>query len=221
MLSVKSFETTRLQNKTLCRFFEQIEELIKQIYGTETCPIAIEFLEASQAYELAFKGCGETQASALQNADDQVDEIWGAMNDQIRASLRHPNPQKRAAAAAVFMVFGEFSNPTRLNYDEEYTLIREQIDALRKLPPHTLEQAYIHEHVDALEACYNHFVSLLTSIKSDSSAKKSCKREREAARDAFRAFSETINVMNRIGTDERIIRLTNGLNEIIDKMTSK
>ena len=218
---IKAVDLTQLKNQRASQFFGEAEALIKSVYGTETCGEAVDFLEASQSFELALKGCSVDEAALLQEADDAADESWGALEMQIRASLRHPNPERRAAAASVYMIFAEFDNPTRLNYDEEYALIRTQLDALGKLSAETLKLALIDEHVTALEACYGKFVGVLSSAKDGSKRPSLCKKMREKAREAFEQFAETLNVMVRISKDERYVRLVDGINEIIDKLDAR
>lgn len=216
MLSVKTYEMDRLRNTTVHKFFSRVEELIKSIYGTETCDLAVNFLEASQAFELALKGCDETDAAALEEADDQADDAWGSLQAQIMASLRHPNPEKKAAAASVYMIFAEFSNPTRLNYDEEYELIQNQVQALRTLPKKTLDLAYVTEYIDALEKCRTDFLELLSRSSGDESRRSArIKKARKEAMTAYQQFTETLNVMLRIRSDGEYVRLAEGLNALI------
>lgn len=221
MKLIKIVDLARLKRPQVEAFFSEVEALIKGIYGAETCREAVPFLEASQAYELTLKGCSLDEAAQLQALDDAADEAWGALNDQMKASLRHPNMDKRAAAAAVYMVFAEFSDPTRLNYDEEYEVIRAQLDDLRKLPKKTLELALIDEHVDALQRCYDQFIEILKFAQDGSKRPSLCKKTRAAVQDAYGQFVETINVMARINNDEKYTRIIDGINGIIEKMKLK
>lgn len=215
----KSYDFTKARNKTLITFFARVENIIKDIYGTQTCDIALTFLEASQAFELAYYGCTQETAHLLQAADEAADEAWGALNDQIRASLRHPKPEKRAAAAAAYMRFAEFDNPTRLNYDEEYEVIQKILDALHELPQDTLELAYISEHLDALQACHDDFISKMAQRASSPQNKNSnaCKQLRETALTAFNQFVEALNTMERISSDTHYLDLIQALNRLIEK----
>ena len=217
MRIIQSIDLTKMKSRQLINFFDGIANLIKEIYGTETCDIAVEFLHASTSYELTVKGCSAEESESLQQADDAADDAWGALNDQIRASLRHPNPDKRNAAVAVFMVFAEFSNPTRLSYNEEYALIRKQLDELEKLPRETLKLALIDEHIDALEKCYADFQKTLEFVQDGSKRPGLCKKAKADAIKAYEQFAETLNVLLRIDSDARYGRVADGLNALIEK----
>ncbi len=214
---IQSIDLTKLKSRQLISFFNSIASLIKDIYGTETCDIAVDFLHAATAYELTVNGCSAEESESLQQADDAADDAWGALNDQLRASLRHPNPEKRNAAAAVYMVFAEFSNPTRLSYNEEYALIRKQLDELEKISRETLKLALIDEHVDALERCYADFQKTIAFVQDGSKRPNLCKKAKEDAIKEYAQLTETLNVLVRINSDTRYSRIVEGLNELIKK----
>lgn len=218
MRKIQNVDLSSLKNAETCAYFNQVEDLIKAIYGTEICREAASFLEASQAFELTLQGCSRDEAVSLQAVDEAADEAWCALSVQLSASLRHPNMEKKKAAAAIFEVFSKFSDPTRLNYDEEYELIREQIEALRKFSPEMLKNALIDEHLDALEACRAQFMDALTSAKDGFKRPALNKKAREAAREAYRQFVETMNVMVRISTDPRYAAVVDGINELVKKL---
>lgn len=220
MRKIQIIDLSSFKNAQICAYFNDVENLVKAVYGTETCSEAVDFLEASQALELTLEGCSRDEAVILQNVDEAADEAWSALDVQIRASLRHPNPEKKAAAKTIFEVFSGFSDPTRLNYDEEYEQIRVQIDALRKFPVKMLKAALIDEHVDALEACHAQFIEALESVKDGSKRPKLNKEACEKAREAYRQFIETVNVMVRISTEPRYASFVDGMNELIDKLKS-
>lgn len=215
----QSYDFSKARNKTLITFFAHVENVIKDVYGTQTCDIALNFLEASQAFELAYYGCTQETAHLLQTADEAADEAWGALNDQLRASLRHPNAEKRAAAAAAYMRFAEFDNPTKLNYDEEYEVIQKILDSMHALPQKTLELAYVSEHLDALQACHDDFLDKMKTRSKNSDSKKSsaCKPLRDNTITAFNQFVEALNTMERISTDAHFKDLITGIDALITK----
>lgn len=215
----QTYDFSKPRNKTLITFFAHVENIIKEAYGTQTCDIAINFLEASQAFELAYYGCTQETAHDLQTADEAADEAWGALNDQLRASLRHPKPEKRAAAAAAYMCFAEFDNPTKLNYDEEYEVIQKILDSMHKLPQATLDLAYVSEHLDALQATHDDFLAQMAHRSSNPQPRNNalCKQMRENAISAFNQFVESLNVMERISTDPHFNEIITNLNALITK----
>lgn len=217
MRILQSIDLSEMKSRQLIKFFNGIAEEIKAVYGTETCDIAVDFLHAAMSYELTVNGCSAEESESLQQADDAADDAWGALNDQIRASLRHPNPVKRNAAASVFMIFAEFSNPTRLNYTEEYAVIRKQLDELKKLPRETLKLALIDEHIDALEKCYADFQKTIDFVQDGSKRPNLCKQAKAEAFKSYSQFAETLNVLVRINSDERYARIVDAINGLIEK----
>lgn len=126
---------------------------------------------------------------SLVELDNIADSAWSSLNLQIRASLVHPRQTVRDAAEKINDIFSKTSNPTMLNYDEEYGALRTLLSQLATIDVETLKAALVDEHIQALQTAVENFVTASAS-RVDALSKKQTGMLKAAATECYKAWQD-------------------------------
>lgn len=159
---------------------------------------------------------------SLVELDDIADSAWSSLNLMLRAGIVHPRQSVREAAAKVNDIFSKTANPTMLNYDEEYGVLRTLLSQLATLDAEIIKAALVDEHICALQKAVEDFLTASAS-KVDALSKKQTGLIKAAATECFKAWQDLakyLELMDSLdslpGASEAIDQL-NAMNTVIKR----
>lgn len=150
--------------------------------------------------------------AAVEMADKAVDEAWGGIWAITKALLKHPNLERRAAAAEVYDIMYKYGNVTKLAYSEEYGRLKNLAADLEQLGTERLTLAFIDEWFAELKKRIAAFHAANEKRMTEEDARQIGigKEARLKAEDALRLFLKKIEALVLIngetGYTEFIVR---------------
>ena len=110
-----------------------------------------DFKSAAEKFGALLHEKGFATSLSLEDYDRKADEAWRGLDAQISASRRHPKEDVRNAAQTVNDVFSKTSNPTNLNYDQEYGALSVLLSQLNAMDRTVLVLARVDEYVSLIK----------------------------------------------------------------------
>lgn len=126
---------------------QQILQAAKEMLAeTEAQPRIATYESAVTAFDEALKQSTKNSYTAsIELADEAVDETWSALWGMTKIMVKHPNLDRRAAAALVYDIMYKYGNVTKLSYKEEYGRLHNLTQDLDNLGEEKLKLAYVDE----------------------------------------------------------------------------
>ena len=156
---------------------QQILQAAKEMLAeTEAQPRIATYESAVTAFDEALKQSTKNSYTAsVELADEAVDETWSALWGMTKVMVKHPNLDRRAAAALVYDIMYKYGNVTKLSYKEEYGRLHNLTQDLDNLGEEKLKLAYVDEW----------FARLVGAVKA----------AREATENALRQFLRQVEAL--------------------------
>lgn len=137
------------------------------------------------------------EVETLEAADAEVDEAYSASRIFINVMRRHPDEAKRTFAEEVGRIYDKYEIPVKLGYTEELAVLRNLLQELESYLEDFMRSihfdewvAYLSEKTDALESALKK--------RAEAEGRKSkgiIKTTREATDEAYREFTDRVNVV--------------------------
>ena len=126
---------------------QQILQVAKEMLAeTEAQPRIATYESAVTAFDESLKQSTKNSYTAsVELADEAVDETWSALWGMTKVMVKHPNLDRRAAAALVYDIMYKYGNVTKLSYKEEYGRLHNLTQDLDNLGEEKLKLAYVDE----------------------------------------------------------------------------
>ena len=174
-----------------------------------------EFKAATELLASLMHEKGFVTSLSLEEYDRKADEAWRGLSDQISASLRHPKDAVREAAQTVYHVFSKTSNPTNLNYDQEYGALSILLSQLNALDKSILESARVDEYVDYLDQCVAEFIE--ASKKTiDAKSKQQIGAIKDASLNCYKLWQNLAKYLEAMALADALP----GVNDAIDQLNT-
>lgn len=215
------FNHTHLRREEQHSFHDRVLQIVLNTCGK--CGKAYDRFEAA-AIEFNKRLTDKALAPSLSlvELDDIADSAWSSLNLMLRAGIVHPRQSVREAAAKVNDIFSKTANPTMLNYDEEYGVLRTLLSQLATLDAEIIKVALVDEHICALQKAVEDFLTASAS-KVDALSKKQTGLIKAAATECFKAWQDLakyLELMDSLdslpGASEAIDQL-NAMNTVIKR----
>lgn len=192
------YNALRLDEKS--SFHQRVLHIVRQTTGE--CGVAFKRFEAMAAeFDKHMTNKALQPSLSLTELDGIADNAWSSLNMQIRASLMHPREAVRTAAQQVRVIFAKTSNPTMLNYDQEYGALQTLLSQLGTLPESVIKTALVDEHVQALRVAVDNFVAA-NNDKVDAQSKMQTGAVKTASADCYQAWQDLVKyleIMDKLG----------------------
>lgn len=135
--------------------------------------------------------------ATVEMADQAVDEAWSGIWALTKALLKHPNLERRGAAAEVYDIMYKYGNVTNLSYKEEYGRLKNLAADLDGLGAAKLTLAFIDEWFAELKKRIDTFRAADESRMAEEDARQVglSKEARLKAEDAIRLFLKKIEAL--------------------------
>jgi hypothetical protein len=133
---IQRVDTTHFKNKTHFEFMMEIKTVLSKIdVGTLKIAPQVEsfflFLEDEDESILQIRKYETTDK--IGSLDSERDNILRGINNMLKATLRHFDPQVREATERLMIVFNTYGEIATLSYDEETAAIHNLIQELDRL----------------------------------------------------------------------------------------
>lgn len=135
--------------------------------------------------------------ATMEMADKAVDEAWSGIWTLTKALLKHPNRERRAAAAEVYDLMYKYGNVTKLTYKDEYGRLKNLAADLDELGTAKLTLAFIDEWFAELKKRIDafHAADELRMAEEDAHQVGLSKEARQQAEEALRLFLKKIEAL--------------------------
>ena len=205
-MEIEILHLNDLQNEEHVQFGTDLVALVQanELDKLNIGPAYNLFLAEFENEQAAFKKIVKSAITDdLATADLQRDFTFRGLSDEVNSKLRHFDPNHRAAAKRLKVVFDTYGNLARKAYDKETADITKLIAALRESYTTDMETIGITNWVAQLEADNNAFSGLAFSRYSESESKSqiAMKEVRQKVDEAFRKITKRINALVEINGD--------------------
>ena len=160
----------------------------------------------------------------IREADAERDEIYGALVERVRADSRHYDPDIRAAAKRLLIVFDTYGNISSKPIADQTSAVYNLIQELR-LPKYADDIALlgITEWIAKLEAKNNEVDALYVQRLEEDAGKTHIvmKEARTATDAAYRAIVKRVEALIEVNGPEGYEQFVNMVNAIVAKFSVK
>ena len=178
---------------------QQILQAAKEMLAeTEAQPRIATYESAVTAFDGALKQSTKNSYTAsVELADEAVDETWSALWGMTKIMVKHPNLDRRAAAALVYDIMYKYGNVTKLSYKEEYGRLHNLTQDLDNLGEEKLKLAYVDEWFAELKKRIATYETAEEGRLGEEDARLvgAVKAAREATENALRQFLRQVEAL--------------------------
>ena len=178
---------------------QQILQAAKEMLAeTEAQPRIATYESAVTAFDEALKQSTKNSYTAsVELADEAVDETWSALWGMTKVMVKHPNLDRRAAAALVYDIMYKYGNVTKLSYKEEYGRLHNLTQDLDNLGEEKLKLAYVDEWFAELKKRIATYETAEEGRLGEEDARLvgAVKAAREATENALRQFLRQVEAL--------------------------
>ena len=165
---------------------------------TEAQPRIATYESAVTVFDEALKQSTKNSYTAsVELADEAVDETWSALWGMTKIMVKHPNLDRRAAAALVYDIMYKYGNVTKLSYKEEYGRLHNLTQDLDNLGEEKLKLAYVDEWFAELKKRIATYETAEEGRLAEEDARLvgAVKAAREATENALRQFLRQVEAL--------------------------
>lgn len=178
---------------------QQILQAAKEMLAeTEAQPRIAAYESAVTAFDESLKQSTKNSYTAsVELADEAVDETWSALWGMTKIMVKHPNLDRRAAAALVYDIMYKYGNVTKLSYKEEYGRLHNLTQDLDNLGEEKLKLAYVDEWFAELKKRIATYETAEEGRLAEEDARLvgAVKAAREATENALRQFLRQVEAL--------------------------
>lgn len=178
---------------------QQILQAAKEMLAeTEAQPRIATYESAVTAFDESLKQSTKNSYTAsVELADEAVDETWSALWGMTKIMVKHPNLDRRAAAALVYDIMYKYGNVTKLSYKEEYGRLHNLTQDLDNLGEEKLKLAYVDEWFAELKKRIATYKTAEEGRLAEEDARLvgAVKAAREATENALRQFLRQVEAL--------------------------
>ena len=178
---------------------QQILQAAKEMLAeTEAQPRIATYESAVTAFDESLKQSTKNSYTAsVELADEAVDETWSALWGVTKIMVKHPNLDRRAAAALVYDIMYKYGNVTKLSYKEEYGRLHNLTQDLDNLGEEKLKLAYVDEWFAELKKRIATYKTAEEGRLAEEDARLvgAVKAAREATENALRQFLRQVEAL--------------------------
>jgi len=226
MAKISKIDTTRLRNEAYFQFHTEFRDLVVAS-EVEVLKIELQFNTYKPLYNKVNEAIKKVAKSAftakIHEADRARCEIWAGMTEINFASLKHFNPEIRAAAARLQIVFDSCEKVAR-KYAKGVTTA-EVYNILKELDKHKADMALVGLLQWAIELkIRNATLENLVKGRSEEAAYKSnivLKKARRELDVVYRTIVERVNALIVVEGEAAYERFAKSLNTVVEKYAEK
>lgn len=246
MAEIKEFDLGKQRQEEDFGFHQLACAETAKCTDAKVTPLQKAYADALDVFDKALKTGGASIISdQLLELDMQRDEAYSGMAAQIRATIRHFDPEKVAVAKEVDLILRKYGNPNPLPYVQQngtlHNIIQdlEAFDAGTTPPEESSEEGGgdtpkaspaanrlatigAREWLDRLKSINDQF---LVAFAARNTAKGSVatgetKVARQAVDAAYRALIKRINALAEVNGDADYLSVINAINALVDRQKS-
>ena len=201
---------------------QQILQAAKEMLAeTEAQPRIATYESAVTAFDEALKQSTKNSYTAsVELADEAVDETWSALWGMTKVMVKHPNLDRRAAAALVYDIMYKYGNVTKLSYKEEYGRLHNLTQDLDNLGEEKLKLAYVDEWFAELKKRIATYETAEAGRLAEEDARQVgvVKATRQATEDALRLLLRQIEALVLINGEAGYTEFIARVNTLFSEM---
>jgi len=225
-MRISKIDTTHLRNNAYFQFHSKFRGLVAD-NGAEALKVELQFnfyLPLFERMNEAFKKIVKSEFTAqIHEANKARGEIWAGMTEMNFANLKHFNPQIKAAAAKLQILFDAYGDVLRKPAKENTAAIYNVLHELQN--KYSAETALVGIRLWAAELkTRNAAFETLFKERNDEAARKThivLKKARVELDVVYRAIVDRINALMLVEGDAAYEHFAKKLNEIISKYAVK
>jgi hypothetical protein len=173
-MKIARINLSNLRNEEHFQFQTEFKDEIN-LFGAKTLNIETAFATYLPLYEQEEKALQLIRKSAatdqLIEADTERDDIYRGLVDAIKSALKHFDPNKRAAASRLKVLFDQYGNVARKPYDEETAAINKIMVESKGAYAADITALAISDWFTMLETKNNAFDTIMKSRYSEEAGK--------------------------------------------------
>lgn len=203
-------------------FFTLVQKILEAAEKMLTDPTALTIIEPYKAAVTAFdeamrQNTTNSYTVSAELADQAVDEMWSAIWTLLKAMVKHPNLNRRKAAASLYDLFRKYGNVTMMGNAEEYAQLHNLTQEIEALGSETIELAHFEEWFQEFKERIATYKSVEASRTAEEGSRQIgiVKQTRTAAEEALRVFLRKVEALVLINGEEGYTDFINSVNALI------
>lgn len=173
-MKIARINLSSLRNEEHFQFQTEFKNEIN-LFGAKTLNIETAFATYLPLYDQEEKALQPIRKSAtteqLVDADTERDDIYRGLTDAVKSALNHFDPNKRAAASRLKVLFDQYGNVARKPYNEETAAINKIMVEVKGAYAADVAALAINDWFTMLETKNNAFDTLMKSRYSEEAGK--------------------------------------------------
>jgi len=225
-MKISKIDTTHLRNEAYLQFHTKFRSLVAES-GAEALKIELQFnfyLPLFERMSEAFKKIVKSEFTAkIHDADKARGEIWVGMTEMNFATLKHFNPQTKAAASRLQVVFNSYGNLANKPAKEETVAIYNALQELQDKYEADMALVGIVQWATELKIRNATFENLVKGRNDETTCKSNVvlKKARVELDVVYRAIVDRVNALIVVEGEAAYEQFAKKLNDVISKYAVK